>query len=434
MTVAAFTFTPRWRPLVEIGTGDTRTPVGVGVWGSSMWGDPGATWNGFEPIWRDVSCYVQEVNTDTGRDWSIDRFTPGVCDLTATNADGWATADTEPATTVRPGRQLRVSIVDNTTGAVNPLFRGFVDSITPSFTGDDPDTVHLHVIDALGELGLYQPAATVDPPIGAGDSGDARFRRILARYGWPASLVGAVDPSGVPMAGLDWSQQFADELGITADSEGGAIIAGRDGKLVFRARDWMTWPAGTSPLWSIGNAEGDVCPTGFELSDDRAHIANQISYSRAADDAVPQLAVDAASQSKYGVLPASRGDLICQSDAQVLTLAQRTVEVKAPGGERVQAATLSAATDPARIVPILLAADVTASPPILADLHVERPDGTRVDQQGLLQRVSHAFTSSQWTCRLGFDRAEPYVSNVARWGVGHWGVDVWGSATREVAA
>ena len=199
VTLSALALTSRWRPIVEIGTGDTRTPVGVGVWGASLWCDPGARWNGSVPLWLVVSCYVHEITTDTGRDVSVDRFTPGTCHVTADNTDGWATDLTDPATAVRAGRQLRVSIGDNVTGARTPLWRGFIDARTPTFTGSDPDRVTFAAVDALAELGLYTPPAPAPAPVGAGESGDARFVRMIAAAGWPTAWVGG----GRPVTGHD---------------------------------------------------------------------------------------------------------------------------------------------------------------------------------------------------------------------------------------
>ena len=198
---------------------------------------------------------------------------------------------------------------------------------------------------------------------------------------------------------------------------------------MVRSRDWLTWPAGAGTVWAIGNGPGDTCPTAVEITDDRTELANQISYAREGATTAVR-AADPTSQSLYGVLPLERTDLICSTDDQVSVLAHRALQVKAPGGDRVRAATLSAATDPDVIVPLLLAADVTASPPIRARIRVNR-DTARYDQTGVLQRVTHSITGGEWVTRLGFDLAAPYVAEVARWGSARWGVDGWSTPVLE---
>jgi hypothetical protein len=79
---------------------------------------------------------------------------------------------------------------------------------------------------------------------------------------------------------------------------------------------------------------------------------------------------------------------------------------------------------------MFLAADVSASPPIRANLRLVRDGMSRFDQLGVLQRVSHRIERDAWTVRFGFDRSDVYVAEVARWGAGRWGEATWGSAAR----
>jgi hypothetical protein len=433
MSDPAFAFTSRWRPFVAVGVGATRTPGGLGVWGVSLWGDPGATWNGGEPIWVAVDCEVNSASWGGGRDWSLDRFPAGTATLRLANVTGWATDETDPATALRPGRQLMFGVTDRSDGSNWSLFRGFIDAVTPQFDPEGGDVVQVAAFDPLGELGLYERPAPDGSLIGAGETGDARFRRLLAFASWPASLTGAIDPSPVPMAGRPFDQPFAEELGITADSEGGAVVCDLLGRVCYRGRDWLTWPADEGTIWAIGNTDtaGEVCPSAVELSDDRSDIANRVRLATETDLIAPTID-DTASQALYGVLTLSREDLICADVGQLSVLARRMLAVKAPGGKRVRSVTLDAATDPDRIVPMLLTADVSASPPIRARLALEVAGSSRFDQLGVLQSVAHEWVPpAVWTCRLGFDLADPYVRDVGRWDHGTWGETVWAVPVRE---
>lgn len=85
-----FEFTRRVRPLMEVGIGSTVLDEGVGVWDVSLWDSPLATWNGDEPLWRDVSCDVQRASIDVGRGRVMESFPVGTATVEVDNSSGWA--------------------------------------------------------------------------------------------------------------------------------------------------------------------------------------------------------------------------------------------------------------------------------------------------------------------------------------------------------
>lgn len=96
MTLTRFEFTRRCRPLLEVGLGSTVQDAGVGVWDQSLWDAPTATWNGNEPLWRDVSCDAIDAHIELGRGRITDAFPVGTARVTVDNASGWA----DPSTAV----------------------------------------------------------------------------------------------------------------------------------------------------------------------------------------------------------------------------------------------------------------------------------------------------------------------------------------------
>ena len=64
------------------------------------------------------------------------------------------------------------------------LWRGFVDQANPGFDAEVGDIVTLECIDAKGEAGRADIPA-VDPPVGAGETIQARLNRICAGADWP---------------------------------------------------------------------------------------------------------------------------------------------------------------------------------------------------------------------------------------------------------
>lgn len=434
MSRSEFSFTSRWRPILQIGAGDTHTPTGAAVWGpvigQSPWGNAASTWSGSEPIWGEYSCETFSAEIQSGRDYSVDRFPPAVATVEASNLTRWATQTTPNVSDIRPGRQLRIAVEDVSTGEVVPLFRGWIDSVSPTYDpGRTGDTVTFQCIDALGELGTYRTLA-LSSPAGAGETGDARFRRILNRAGWPAARTGVVDVSHVTMLGTTLERGFVDELGLLAESEGGAVLATEDAKLVFRNRDWQTWPASLPLTAEIGNVNpGAVCPTGMEITrrrDDDSTVTRVLIGNP--NTAVPLQFDDTTAQAKYGFLVWDRTDLLCSNVNQLALLGRRVLATRKGGDGRLRSVAFAASTDPSSVVPLALGARLWENPPNRYRVAVADPGGSRiVDDVFMLQGIRHRITRDEWEFEFVLERTAPYTREVARWGTAYWGEDVWGT-------
>ena len=255
MSIAAFTFTDRARPIVELGIGDVRAGAGLAVWDTARWDTAGAYWAGTEPTWLDVTCDVYDVRFEYGRRRTTERFVPGQATINVNNASGWAdpNAVDEPGVlSVRPGRPVRISIDHVVFGRV-VVWRGFLDALTPTYRVGT-DAAEFACIDALGEVNRAK-AVPVDPAVGLDDTATARVHRILDSVGWPTSKRD-VRPSAEPLLATNLGGQVADLLGVTADSAGGAVFGDLDASIAFRGRDWQTFLPGTPPDGTIGNVPG----------------------------------------------------------------------------------------------------------------------------------------------------------------------------------
>lgn len=90
MSLTRFEFTRRARPILEVGIGSTVLDDGAGLWDVSLWDAPGSTWNGDEPLWRDVACDVIDAHIELGRGRITDAFPVGTAEVTVDNGSGWA--------------------------------------------------------------------------------------------------------------------------------------------------------------------------------------------------------------------------------------------------------------------------------------------------------------------------------------------------------
>ena len=253
MSVAAFTFTDRVRPIVEVGIGDSRIPTGQAQWGVALWDNDQDLWAGTEPTWLDVTCDVQSIDMDFGRLRSTERFTVGTATVVVDNVSGWADPNMERSTTatlhLRPGRAIRIGVHHVELGP-RWLWRGFIDAMAPTYDSQAPDDVRLSCVDALGEVNRAKLTPLYAP---VGDqSASVRVTAILDRVPWPTEKR-KVEAASTVLLPSTLDGQVADLLGVAADSIGGVIYGDVDGDIVLRNREWQTYPPGTPPDGTIGN-------------------------------------------------------------------------------------------------------------------------------------------------------------------------------------
>jgi hypothetical protein len=450
MTLAAFTWTDRARPIVELGIGDTRIPAGQATWDHARWDTAGDMWAGTEPVWHDITCDTHQFRCLYGRVRVTDRFTVGEATVSVDNASGWADPNVVGDTnvlTVRPGRPIRMGVIHQDFG-VRWLFRGFVDSVLPTYDPVDPDRVELSCIDALGEVNR----AKFVPQLftGAGETVRYRIHRILDLTKWPTEKRD-VDFTSDTLIGDDLSGQAADLLGRAADSNGGSVFGDMEGRVAYRSRDWQTFQPGTPPDGTIGNVEdgspnrvtfdpfnyledgaqvvwgatvpADVCPTRWERPFARADIATRIIVGRESDPASLVQLDDLEGQLLYGIEPFQRTDLLTQHDDTLAMLARRFLNARhhttAP---RVRSVSLSAATAD-NALDLMSTVDVYKPSRYRCRLQYDR--GMVFDDEYFATAVAHDVTPSAWTLELNLDSAAPFAVVGERWDSGHWDSTVW---------
>jgi len=245
-------------PVVELGVGDIRGGTAQAKWDVSHWDTAGSLWAGSEPSWLDITCDVISVASHVGRERSISRFDPGTCTVVATNSTGWADilhdATNPAALSLRPGRQIRWGVRRGTDPPVWK-WRGFIDAHAANYDGQtsDTDTVTLTCIDALGEVGRVA-LSKVDPPVGAGETATTRIGRILDAAGWRTEWRD-VQASSTAMLPTDLDGRAVDQLSQVADTVGGSVYGDIRNWVVFRNRDWQTYPPERPFDAVIGNVD-----------------------------------------------------------------------------------------------------------------------------------------------------------------------------------
>lgn len=419
MTLAAFTWTTRARPIVELGVGDSRVAGASSVWNVARWNDPAAVWAGVEPYWHDITCETFTARCEYGRDRSTDRFVAGSATVAVDNATGWAdpNAVEDPITlTVRPGRAIRFG-VDHDVYGVRWLYRGFVDAIVPRYDPDERDTVELSCVDALGEVGRAKWASYPAPLEYAYE----RAARILDAAKWPLTKR-KVEQAEAVLVAADLAGQAADALGRTADSCGGSVYGDTDGNVAFRIRDWQTYLPDSPPDATIGNVDpADVCPTGWERPFERSDIATRVIVGRDRDTAY--VLDDEPAQILYGIEPFERTDLWTSEDSRVVDMAERLMRTRASAtAPRIRSVSLDARTSDAALD---LMTTVSPYLPSRYRCRLRYPRGDVFDAEHLATGVAHELTPDVWTLDLNLDLAAPYAAAGGRWNGSYWNQATW---------
>ena len=420
MTATCWTAFDDWLELhVELGVGDSNRPALDTLWGTAKWGAPTSHWSGLEPTWNDVTGRALDLNVQRGRRTWLDRIGMSSTVVNADNADGWLTWNSASLGTqdVRPGRPLRIWARTVDDGAHHDIWRGFIEGIDDAYQPSKRPQASIRAQDALAQI------AHVDLPegavVGAGETSDVRIGRILDNADWPPQWR-RLDPGQVTMQGTNMARNLADELGITADSEGGVAYAGTDGNVYFRNRDWLRLAPYATAVQAVVGPDGTVCGTKHTVIRDAGEIRNDVQLARAGG--TMQRYVDNDSIALYRRRAYNRGDLICETDAQVQLLAQRLIGSRSKSLVRltdVDVAVVDAAT-------AKFAASVDYGWRLIVDW--EAPDGSEAWQREVhVMGVTHQIRPDGWSVTLAVDDA--VAQPTSPWGTAVWGTALWTEAS-----
>lgn len=411
----------QWAALyVELGVGSSQSPTTVGVWGSSHWGNAAdARWSGLEPQWGDVSGRVMDVAITRGRVRWTDRIGASTAQVTCDNADGWLTWNRTAVTAqqVRVGSPVRVWAM-TPDGVHHDLWRGFLESVADDYKPYERPAATLSCEDALAQLGHVD--LPEGPVVGASERTDQRIARVLDAADWPKQWR-TLATGQVTVQGTNLARNLADEAGITADSEGGAVYAGVNGNVVFQNRDWLRLADYAQNVQAVIGPGGAVCGSEHRVTIDGGDILNDVQMGRAGGTALRVVNQD--SIARYRRRTYQRTDLVCETDAQVQLLAQRLLDARSPASVRLTDVT----------VPVVDQASATFVCTVAYGwrLHVtwSDPDSTETwTREVLVMGMTHRITPGGWELTLAVDDAT-LLAAASAWGSGKWGTAKWTEAS-----
>jgi hypothetical protein len=149
-------------------------------------------------------------------------------------------------------------------------------------------------------------------------------------------------------------------------------------------------------------------------------IVNIVSFART--DGEVQTVADASSRDLYEDQRHTRTDLLCQTDQQVLGLANFTLARSKDPEERVTRIVIKPRRDPTRLYPQVLGRRVRD----LIRVTRRPPGGFVIAHDCHIAGIHHQFTKGDWTTIFDLWSATPYAGfSTSLWDVAVWDVAEW---------
>jgi hypothetical protein len=410
------TLTAEWALSAATGT--------YGAWDSAVWDT--STW-GPDVLWTDVSRYLRgpggavSISSQRGFSRGLQGWDVGRASVRLGNRDRRFSPSnlsgpyvSAGVTGVRPWRPFRLSATYG--GTRYPMYTGYGTDVQETWLPGMADAyVTVPCEDEWARLGAVDGFA--QSPVGAGEMSGPRVHRILDAAGYTG--MRAIDIGQVTMQATDLSDSIVQALNVTADSEGGAVFIDADGTVIYERQSALvdnmrsntvqaTFGGGSGPelpCWDIAVAyNGDL-------------VRNIASYTRIGGTA--QTFADNTSRALYGDRRDSRPDLICETDAQALALAQWRVVQYAQPELRVTQIVVKPRTAPATLFPQVLGRRVRD----LIQVVVRPLGGGTIVQNCHIAGIAHAITGDDWVTTFALWSATAYQA------VGRWDSATWDSST-----
>jgi hypothetical protein len=295
-----------------------------------------------------------------------------------------------------PLRKVRISADDEF------LFSGY--TITYNYTWDKEQNIGYVDIELADAFRLFNMSnITTVTGATAGETTGSRVTDILDTIGFPASMRNIQAGSTTVQADPGSSRTSLQAIKNMEFSEQGAFYILPSGNAEFLSRATIQSKSGVNPTFFSNDGTGISYRNIVTALDDKL-IINQTSITRAGGTA--QTASNTASQIKYFPHSYTATDLLVQTDAQALDIAQAYTATRAETTLRVDALTLDLNTAD-------YAAGTTAALTLdfFDTIRVKNvgQDGTVIDKTLQCMGVAHEITPGTWNTT--FVTSEPIIDS-----------------------
>lgn len=279
--------------------------------------------------WHSIECDTLEATIKYGRARFTERYDVGTFNISLNNVSGdYIYQDPHPWG-LRPGRMFRMRA--HYKGTTYPLAFGVLDRVATYLNVDGTSKVLFTVFDTTSftsdtttpNISFMSPSTINDPDSLSGN----RVASILNFAGIAQSLR-RIDPGIFGMQNvMESNRGLREEIGVTADSEGGSFFAERDGTIIYRDRSWSSrdpkggivqanFTAYPGDLVIDNEADGvptdpnapDICPNTMDTDWSLERVINTITLATVGS--TKQYFNNVPSQQEYGIRTYQRLDFV----------------------------------------------------------------------------------------------------------------------------
>lgn len=406
---------------VEVALSAATSIYGVwntGIWDSSTWGP--------DVVFTDISAYVRRLTTNRAFSRGVQTWQSGSATVILNDRDGRFNPSnlsgpyvSTGVTQIRPMRPIRITA--SYAGTTYPVYRGYVTDWSESWSGGAVGKGDAYTtLSCADEFAIF---ANVDgmavTPVGAGDLAGARVHRWLDAAGHTGERD--IDLGVNTMQATDLSDDTLQGLEATVTSEGGALYVDGAGVVVFDQQTALIDNTRSVISQVTFADDGTGLPyVDAEVAYNSDLVVNYAAFTRTGGSA--QTVADATSRALYGTRRRTDTNLICETDAQALALAQWRVQQGKDPELRFTKITLKPRKAPSTLYPQVLGRLVRDQ------ITVKRnpPGSFAITQACHIAGVSHEITPDSWTTTWQLWSATPYVAYAAsRWDTGKWDSALW---------
>jgi len=353
----------------------------------------------------DYASRTTGISIRRGRDVLQDDYNAGSATVRILDPDGQfnpQNIDSPIFGYVTTNKKLRIAHLD--TSSSNPyvttsLFTGYISDYKYTFpTNQETSYVTITAYDAFKILNTA--AITTVTGAAAGDTTSERITQILNEVDVPASMQ-LIEPSTVTCQADNGSSRSAlTAIRFAEITENGAFYIDYAGD--FRFRDRQTIYDSYDPSLAIVFTNDQALAAGYPYQNikfafDDKRLYNQGTITRAGGTA--QTYSDAASIAEYFTKSYTQSNLLMQTDAEALLLAEGYIEARKDNDIRIDAITID-----------ILGSDIwldLLSIEYFTNLYIVNvtPQGSLIEKYLQTQGISHEITPSSWN--LTFTTLEP---------------------------
>ena len=353
----------------------------------------------------DYTARCTNINIRRGRDVLQDAYNAGQATVRILDPDG----DFNPQNIDSPifgyvttGRKLRISYFSDVVGT-QYLFTGYISDYRYTYpVGQETGYVTITAFDAFK---LFNTAAiTTVTGAGAGNTTGERIWQILNQIDWPTDMreyIGATSGAVEVQTDDGSSRSALTAIRLAEITENGAFYIDAEGKAVFADRDYVYDPSTNTYEFSNDQFVAFGFPyQGIKFAFDDKRVYNSATITRAGG--TPQTYTDTASVDEYFLHSYTQNNLLMQTDAEALLLAEGYVEARKDNDIRIDSITLDILASEFYLEWIML--DYFTK----MDITNVTPQGSIVNKLLQVQGIAHDITPTSWM--VTYTTMEPLIT------------------------